>query len=112
LSACVGMVAQSVTTTILMRQSFAHGGIWSQAAHLVWLPLATGIVTALMLRNFAGYVSFDQYPHWWYLACLYGSAAAIIFALVVAVSRIGPHGAACWRDLRLIAGRFLPIKAI
>ena len=86
LSACIGMVAQSVTTTVLLRQSFSHAGFWSQAAHLVWLPLATGIVTALMLRNFARYMSFDQYPHWWYLACLYGMAAAIIFAFVVALS--------------------------
>ena len=110
-SACVGMVAQSVTTTVVLRRSFTHAGMWSQVAHFVWLPLATGIVTALVLRNFVGDALFDQYPHWWYVGCLYGSAAVIIFVVVVAVSLIGPHGAACWRDLRLIASRFLPIKA-
>ena len=34
LSACVGMVAQSVTTTILMRRSFAHAGIGRR--QLIW----------------------------------------------------------------------------
>jgi hypothetical protein len=43
---------------------------------------------------------------------VYLLAAGIVFVVAVAVSRVGPHGAACWRDLRVIAGRFLPIKAI
>ena len=38
-------------------------------------------------------------------------AAGVIFVVVVFVSRLGPHGAACWRDLRVIASRFLPVKA-
>ena len=111
-SACVGMIAQSFTTTILLRRSFSHARIWSQVAHFVWLPLATGIVTALALRHFIGAGLFDQTPHWWYVGGLYVLAAGIIFVVVIAVSRIGPHGAACWRDLRVIAGRLLPIKAI
>ena len=43
---------------------------------------------------------------------LYLLAAGIIFVVAVAVSQVGPYGAACWRDLRVIAGRFLPLKAI
>jgi hypothetical protein len=85
--------------------------MWPQAAHFVWLPLATGIVTALVLRHFIGGRLFDQTPHWWYVGGLYCLAAGIIFIVVVAVSRVGPHGAACWRDLRVIASRFLPVKA-
>ena len=110
-SACVGMVAQSVTTTVVLRRSFTHAGMWSQVAHFVWLPLATGIVTALVLRHFIGGGLSDRYPHWWYVGSLYGSAAVIIFVVAVAVSLIGPHGSACWRDLRVVAGRFLPVKA-
>jgi hypothetical protein len=30
--------------------------------------------------------------------------------VAVGVSRIGLYGDACWRDLRLIASRFLPFK--
>jgi O-antigen/teichoic acid export membrane protein len=110
-SACIGMVAQSVTTTILLRRSFSYGGMWLQLAHFVWLPLVTGIVTALALRHFVGGMLFDRGPHWWYVAGFYGLSAGIIFAVVVAVSRVGPHGATSWRDLRVIAGRFLSMKA-
>ena len=66
-SACVGMVAQSIATTVVLRRSFTHAGMWSQVAHFVWLPLATGIVTALVLRNFVGGGLSDRYPHWWYV---------------------------------------------
>jgi O-antigen/teichoic acid export membrane protein len=110
-SVCIGMIAQSITTTILLRRSFSHAGIWSQVAHFVWLPLATGIVTALALRHFIGAGLFDQIPHWWYVGSLYFLAAGVIFLVVIAVSRLGPHGAACWRDLRVIASRFLSVKA-
>ena len=110
-SVCIGMVAQSVTTTVLLRATFSHAGVWSQVVHFVWLPLVSGIVTALALRQFIYDGLFAQYPHWWYVGCLYGLAAGIIFVVVVTVSRIGPYGAACWRDLRLIAARFLPAKA-
>jgi O-antigen/teichoic acid export membrane protein len=108
-SACIGMVAQNVTTTVLLRRSFSHRGMWSQLAHFVWLPLATGIVTALVLRHLVIGMSLDQ-GNWWNVVGLYGLSAGSIFFVVVAVSRIGPHGATCWRDLRVIAGRFLPIK--
>ena len=110
-SACIGMIAQIVTTIILLRQSFSLAGMWSRVAHFVLLPLAMGIVTALVLRHSINDRLFDQAPHWWYVGGLYCLAAGIIFVVVVAVSRIGPHGAACWRDLRVIASRFLPARA-
>ena len=110
-SACVGMIAQSVTTTVLLRRSFSHSGIWPQVAQLVWLPLITGIVTALLLRHFIGGTPFDHAPRWWYVGGLYFLAAGTIFVAVVAVSQLAPQGAACWRDLRLIASRFLSLKA-
>jgi O-antigen/teichoic acid export membrane protein len=110
-SACVGMMAQICTTAILLRQSFNLAGMWSRMAHFVLLPLGTGIVTALVLRRSINEALSEQTPHWWYVGGLYGLAAGIIFVIVVAASRVGPHGAVCWRDLRMIANRFLPLKA-
>ena len=110
-STCIGMVAQTVTTTILLRQSFGHARMWSQIAHFVWLPLSLGIVTALVLRHFISDRLLDQDPHWLSVGGLYGMAAGIIFVVVVTASGVGPHGEACWRDLRVIASRFLPVKA-
>jgi O-antigen/teichoic acid export membrane protein len=110
-SACIGMVAQIVTIIILLRQNFSHAGLWSQVAHFVWLPLGTGIVTALVLRHFISDRLLDQAPHWWRVGGFYGLAAGIIFVVVIAVSQVGPYGAACWRDLRVIASRFLPTRA-
>jgi O-antigen/teichoic acid export membrane protein len=107
-SACLGMVAQIVVTMVLLRQSFSLTGMWPRMAHFVLLPLATGIVTAIALRYFAGEKLFEQPPHWWLVGLSYGMAAGIIFVVVVAVSGIGPYGATCWRDMRAIAGRFLP----
>ena len=51
-SACIGMMAQIVTTIVLLQQSFTIAGMWSRVAHFVLLPLGTGIVTALVLRHF------------------------------------------------------------
>jgi len=110
-SACIGMLAQSVTTTVLLRRSFSHAGTWSQSAHFVWLPLATGVVTALVLRHFTNDTLLGRSPHWWHVVGLYGLSAGIIFIVVIALARVGPHGNVCWRDLRVIAGRLLPIKA-
>ncbi|MET4450305.1 oligosaccharide flippase family protein [Bradyrhizobium sp. RT3b] len=110
-SACAGMAAQIVTTILLLRQSFSIAGIWSRVAHFVLLPLWTGIATALALRYALHDALFDHVPRWWYVVGLYGLAASFIFVVVVTASRIGPHGAACWRDLRVIASRFLPVKA-
>ena len=109
-SACIGMIAQIVITMILLRQNFTLAGMWSRVAHFVLLPLGTGTATALALRYFAGDQLFDLAPSWWYVGSSYCLAAGIIFVVVVTVSRIGPHGAMCWRDLRLIASRVLLVK--
>ena len=57
-------------------------------------------------------VQLDHPLGWWYVIVVYLLAAGVIFVVAVAVSRVGPYGTACWRDLRVIAGRFLPLKAI
>jgi hypothetical protein len=74
--------------------------------HFVLQPLGTGIMTAVGLRYFIGDRLFDHTPHWWFIGISYGLSAGIIFVVVAAVSRIGPYGETCWRDLRLIARRF------
>jgi O-antigen/teichoic acid export membrane protein len=109
-SACLGMVAQIVVTLVLLRQSFRLTGMWSRVAHFLLLPLATGIVTAIALRYLVGQFLFEQSPHWWLVGVSYAVAAGVIFVVVVAVSRVGPHGAVCWRDLGMIVSRFLPVK--
>jgi O-antigen/teichoic acid export membrane protein len=109
-SACLGMLAQIAVTMVLLRQSFQLTGMWSRMAHFVLLPLGTGIVTAIALRYFVGPFLFEQSPHWWLVGVSYAVAAGVIFVVVVAVSRAGPHGAVCWRDLGMIAGRFLRVK--
>ncbi|WMT72575.1 oligosaccharide flippase family protein [Bradyrhizobium sp. Ash2021] len=110
-SACAGMTAQIVTTILLLRRSFSVDGMWSRVAHFVLLPLGTGIATALALRYAVRDSLFDHAPPWWYVGGLYCLAAGIIFVVVVTASRVGPHGTVCWRDLRVIASRFLPMKA-
>ena len=107
-SACTGMTAQIIVTTILLRQSFSLTGVWSRVIHFVLQPLATGILTALALRYLTGQGLFEHAPHWWFIGISYGAAAGIIFAVVAMVSRLGPYGAVCWRDLGVIAIRFLP----
>jgi O-antigen/teichoic acid export membrane protein len=107
-SACLGMIAQIVVTMFLLRQSFTLDGMWLRAAHFVLMPLATGMITAVALRYFVGERLFDQSAHWWFVGIAYVVAAGIIFVAVIAVSRIGPYGETCWRDVRAIAGRFLP----
>jgi O-antigen/teichoic acid export membrane protein len=109
-SACLAMVAQIIVTTVLVRRSFRVTDIWPRVAHFVLLPLGTGIVTAIALRYLVGQRLFDQTPHWWFVAASYGIAAGIIFVVVVAVSRIGPYGAVCWRDLRAVVSRFVPVS--
>ena len=111
-SACCGMVAQMVTTMILLRQRFFLADMWSRVVHFVLMPLGVGIATALALRYVFRGVQLDHPLGWWYVIVVYLLAAGVIFVVAVAVSRVGPYGTACWRDLRVIAGRFLPFKAI
>jgi O-antigen/teichoic acid export membrane protein len=109
-SSLAGMAAQIAITMTLLRQSFDLADMWSRVAHFVLLPLGTGIATALLLRYLAGDQLFEVAPRWWYVGGAYGLAAGTIFAVVVAVSRLGRHGAVCWRDLGMIIGRLLPAK--
>jgi O-antigen/teichoic acid export membrane protein len=111
-SACLGMLAQITFTMFLLRHSFSLVDMWPRVAHFVLQPLATGIVTAIALRYFVADRLFDQVPHWWLVGLTYGLAAGIIFVVVVAVSTIGPYGATCRKDLRMIAGRLMPGKAV
>ncbi len=111
-SACFGMIAQMATTVVLLRRGFNLAGMWSRVVHLVLMPLCVGIATALAIRYLVRDMQFDRAPAWWYVVALYLLAAGIIFVVAVAASRLGPHGPACWRDLRIIAGRFLPLKAL
>jgi O-antigen/teichoic acid export membrane protein len=107
-SACFGMIAQIVSTTVLLRQSFRLPDMWPRMAHFVLQPIGTGIVTALALRYFVAERLVDQSPHWLLVGLSYGLAAGIIFIVVIAVSKVGPYGETCWQDLRVIASRFLP----
>jgi O-antigen/teichoic acid export membrane protein len=109
-SACFAMVAQIIVTTVLVRQTFKVTDVWPRVAHFVLLPLGTGIVTAIALRYLVGQRLFEQTPHWWSVGAAYGIAAGIIFVVVVAVSRIGPYGAVCWRDLRAVLSRLVPVR--
>jgi len=111
-SACFGMVAQMATTLILLRRRFSLTGMWSRVVHFVLMPVGVGIAAALALRYGFRSAQLDHALGWWYVVVVYLLAAGIIFVVAVAVSRVGPHGAACWRDLRVIASRFLPLKAI
>jgi hypothetical protein len=87
-----------------LRQSARWG------ACFVWLPLGTGIVIALALRYLVGGDPLTLTPRWWYVVGSYALAVGILFVIVVTVLRIGPYGATCWPDMRVIASRFLPAK--
>jgi O-antigen/teichoic acid export membrane protein len=110
-SACAGMIAQIVLTTVLVRRSFNLADVWSRVAHFVLQPLATGILTGLALRYLAADL-LDRSPHWWLVGLSYALAAAIILVAVITVSALGPYGATCLNDLRIIAGRLKPGKAV
>ncbi|MEN3349116.1 MAG: hypothetical protein V7632_2751 [Bradyrhizobium sp.] len=111
-SSCVGMIAQMMTTVFLLRRTFRMPEIWARVAHFVLVPLGVGIAVALALRAWLGHAAFDQAPSWWYVVSLYAVSAAAIFVAAVAVSQFGPYRAVCWRDLRAIVVRFLPLKAV
>jgi O-antigen/teichoic acid export membrane protein len=111
-SACVGMIAQMITTVLLLRRSFDLAGLWSRVLHFVLMPLGVGIVTALALRFALDRVAPDLDPSWLSVGIVAALSAATIFFVAVGVSQLGPYRAICWRDLRAIAGRFLPLKAV
>jgi O-antigen/teichoic acid export membrane protein len=109
-SACLGMIAQIVVTMVLLRRSFKVTDVWLRVAHFVLQPLGTGILTAIALRYFFAEQLFEQASHWWFVGISYGASAATIFVVVAVVSRIGPYGAICWRDLGAIASRLVPAR--
>jgi O-antigen/teichoic acid export membrane protein len=111
-SARVGTVAQVFVTVILLRQSFSLADLWSRVARFVWLPLGTGIVTALAVRYRVDGEPLTLTPLWWYVVGSYALAAGVILVIVVTVSRIGPYDATCWRDMCVIASRLLPAKVL
>jgi hypothetical protein len=106
------MIAQITITGILLRRRFNLTGMWLRMIHFVLMPIGVGIATALVLRYGFWRAQLDQALGWWYVIGLYLLAAGSIFVVSVAVSRAGPYGATCWRDLRVIASRFLPLKVI
>jgi O-antigen/teichoic acid export membrane protein len=111
-SACIGMLAQMFTVVILLRRHFSLTGMWLRLIHFVLMPIGVGIAIALALRYGFRSAQLDHAIGWWYVGGLYVLVAGIIFVVAVAASQAGPYGAACWRDLRVIASRFLPVKAI
>ncbi|MBR0875115.1 oligosaccharide flippase family protein [Bradyrhizobium tropiciagri] len=111
-STCIGMIAQMITTVVLLRRTFRLSGLWSRLLHFVLIPLAVGITVALALRFEFGHAAFDHTPSWWYVISLYVASAAAVFVVAVVASQLGPHRAVCWRDLSAIVTRFLPLRAV
>ena len=98
-------------TMLLLRQSFEHAGhVVARRAFCIAAAGNRHRDGARVAISRRATQLFDHAPHWWSVGAAYGVAAGIIFVVVVAVSRLGPYGAVCWRDLRVIASRFLPVK--
>ncbi|QPF82980.1 oligosaccharide flippase family protein [Bradyrhizobium genosp. L] len=111
-STCLGMIAQMVTTVVLLQRTFRLEGLWSRVLHFVLVPLGVGIAVALALRAELGHAAFDHAPSWWYVISLYVVSAAAIFVAAVAASQLGPYRTVCRRDLSAIVTRFLPLRAV
>jgi hypothetical protein len=111
-SACAGMIAQMVTIVLLLRRSFDLADMWPRVVHCVLMPLGIGIATALALRYGLHRAPFLLAPSWWSVGVISSLSVATIFVVAVAASQLGPYRSACWRDMRAIVGRFVPLKAI
>ncbi|MGV7214014.1 lipopolysaccharide biosynthesis protein [Bradyrhizobium sp. UFLA05-112] len=111
-SACVGMIAQMITTVLVVRSSIKIAGMWSRVLHFMLMPLGVGILVALVLRHGVDRIAFESAPAWWYVGGVASLSAATIFVAAVGASQLGPYRAVCWRDLRAVVGRFIPIKAV
>lgn len=111
-SACAGMIAQMATIVFLLRRSFDLVGMWSRIVHCVLMPLGIGITTALAVRYGLDRAPFQPAPSWWSVGAVSSATAAIILAIAVAASQLGPYRRACRQDIRSIVGRFLPLKAL
>jgi O-antigen/teichoic acid export membrane protein len=110
-SACVGMVAQIVTVFSLLSKAFDQPRGWARVFHFVVQPLLTGIVVALLLRHAVSALFPASTLPWWAVGALYGAAALLIFATVVAVSLLGPYGKTCRRDLQSVWRRLSALRA-
>lgn len=108
-SSFVGMAAQMVVMTILMRRSFNLRGASSRIAHFVLAPLVVGAVAALGLREALSEQISVHIAAWWQLLAWYGMSVCVICGAVVAATSLGPHGSICRRDLRRVACHFLPM---
>lgn len=111
-SACAGMTAQMTTIVLLLHRSFDFTGMWLRIVHCVLMPLGVGIGTALALRYGLDHAPFHLAPSWWSVGAVAALTAAIIFVVAVAASQLGPYRSACWQDMRAIARRFIPLKAV
>jgi O-antigen/teichoic acid export membrane protein len=109
-SACIGMLAQIVTVFSLLAKAFDQPGGWARVFHFVVQPLLTGIVVALLLRHAVRVLFPASALPWWAVAALYGAAALLIFATVVAVSLLGPYGKTCARDLQSVWRRLSSLR--
>ncbi|MBR0704838.1 oligosaccharide flippase family protein [Bradyrhizobium diazoefficiens] len=111
-SSCVGALAQIVVMTLLLRRTFDLPDIWWRVWHFVLMPIVVGVACAILLRFLIAVNGFGQNAIWWLVAGLYGASAAMILAVVVSVSSLGPYGEICRRDLQSIVARFLPARGI
>lgn len=108
-SSFVGMAAQMVVMTILMRRSFNLQGASSRIAHFVLAPLVVGALAALGLREALSELISVHTAAWWQLLAWYGLSVCVVVGAVVAVSSLGSHGSVCRGDLRRVACHFLPM---
>lgn len=111
-SACAGMVAQMMTIVFLLHRDFKFAGIWSRVVHCVLMPLAIGIVTALVVRYGLGRMPLQLAPSWWTVGAISSLTAATIFVVAVAASQLGPYRRTSWQDVRSIFRHFLPLKVV
>src|SRR3569623_2288449 len=106
------MMAQMMTIIMLLHHSFDPAGMWPRVIHCVLMPLGLGIATALALRYGLDRAPFQLAPSWWSVGVVSSLTAAIIFAVAVAASQLGPYRSSCWQDMRSIVGRFVRLERI
>lgn len=111
-SACAGMLAQMATIVALLRRTFNSPGIWPRVTYCILMPLGIGIATALALHYSLDRAQFQIAPSWRSVGVVAAATAAIIFAVEVVASQLGPYREVCLQDLRTILSRFVTRKAI
>ena len=91
-SSCAGALAQIVAMTLLLRRSFDLPDMWPRVWHFVLMPIGLGVACAILLRVWSVGYGFDQNIIWWQVVGGYGLSAAVILAVVIAVSTVGLMG--------------------